>query len=179
MESYKNYFELFSLPVDFDVNSSDLNANFRQLQKVVHPDKFVKGGDQERLRSVQQAGLINEAYDMLKNPVQRARYMLELNGMSLDKEDNNGLSPGFLMQQIELREQIDEAKNNKDTDTLEQFSEQINQLLNKRLGLISELFRQQPPGLKEIVDNVQQAQFFVRLQESVNDTIVDIESSED
>ena len=91
MEIDKNYFELFSLPVDFDVDSSSLSVTFRELQKAVHPDKFVKGGSQERLRSVQQAALINEAYNTLKDPLRRAKYLLEMKGLLLDKDNNSTL----------------------------------------------------------------------------------------
>jgi len=108
MAQTQTHFELFELPVSFDVDLSELNQRYRELQRVVHPDKFVNASDRERLLSVEKAALINEAYQILKTPQRRARYMLELQGVSFDNEKDMALEPAFLMEQIELREALSE-----------------------------------------------------------------------
>lgn len=108
MAQTQTHFELFELPVSFDVDLSQLNQRYRELQRVVHPDKFVNASDRERLLSVEKAALINEAYQILKTPQLRARYMLELQGISFDDEKDMALEPAFLMEQIELREALSE-----------------------------------------------------------------------
>jgi len=108
MAQTQTHFELFELPVSFDVELSQLNQRYRELQRVVHPDKFVNASDRERLLSVEKAALINEAYQILKTPQRRARYMLELQGVSFDDEKDMALEPAFLMEQIELREALSE-----------------------------------------------------------------------
>ncbi len=178
MENYKSYFELFSLPVGFDINLSDLDSRFRELQKAVHPDKYASAIEQERLKSVQQASLINNAYDTLKDPVNRAKHMLAINGFDLENDKRDALAPGFLMQQIELREQIEEAQSNGNIDLLDEICDQIVDLLRKTTDSISQLFSQDPPGFDEIVKKVQEAQFFVRLKENVDSIILDLESNE-
>jgi len=176
MENYKNYFALFSLPIAFDIDLPELNSRFRELQKAAHPDKYANAIDQERLKSVQRASLINNAYNTLKDPVNRARHMLEINGFDLENEKQNTLAPAFLMQQIELREQIEEAHG--DIESLDETNDQIVDLLRKTTDSIRQLFAQDPPGFDEIREKVQEAKFFVRLKENVDSIILDLENND-
>jgi molecular chaperone HscB len=73
MAASQNYFELFNLPISFDVDIASLKEKYQDLQKVVHPDRFTSASDKERLLSVQQAASINDAFDTLKKPIARAR----------------------------------------------------------------------------------------------------------
>ena len=104
-----NYFELFELPVAFDVPLEHLNTRFRSLQRFLHPDKFAAAPDAERRWSVQAAGFVNEAYQTLLKPIKRASYMLSMNGISLDEETDTQMDPMFLMEQMELREALGDA----------------------------------------------------------------------
>jgi molecular chaperone HscB len=105
----KNYFELFGMPVGFRVDKAALAERYRDLQKVVHPDRFASGSETEQRLSLQHTTQLNEAYGTLKEPVRRAIYLLGLHGidMSLDKETTQDTA--FLMEQLELREQLAEA----------------------------------------------------------------------
>lgn len=104
-----NYFELFELPIAFDVPEEQLATRFRSLQHYLHPDKFASAADAERRWSMQAASFVNEAYQTLSRPLKRASYMLSLNGISLDEETDTQMSPMFLMEQMELREALDEV----------------------------------------------------------------------
>jgi molecular chaperone HscB len=101
----QNYFELFGLEPGFELDLENISARYRDLQRAVHPDKFANASDQERRLSVQQAAQINEAYQTLKSPLTRARYLLELQGVDLDDTDTS-MDPMFLMEQMELRESL-------------------------------------------------------------------------
>ena len=114
MAHTQTHFELFELPVSFDLNLQDLSQRYRELQRVVHPDKFVNASDYERRLSVENAALINDAYQILKSPQRRARYMLELQSVLFDDEKDTALDPEFLMEQIELREALGELNQNND-----------------------------------------------------------------
>ena len=114
MATTQTHFELFELPVSFNIDLSDLSQRYRELQRVVHPDKFVNASDRERLLSVEKAAAINEAYQVLKLPQRRARYMLELQSVSFDDEKDTALDPSFLMEQIELREALGELSQTAD-----------------------------------------------------------------
>ena len=106
----QSYFELFDLPVSFEIDLSDLSERFRKLQRATHPDKFANASERERRISIQKAALVNEAYQCLKSPVSRARYMLEQRGVEFNDERDTSFDPEFLMEQMELRERLGNIK---------------------------------------------------------------------
>ncbi|MDQ7075050.1 MAG: co-chaperone HscB [Gammaproteobacteria bacterium] len=110
----KDYFELFSLPVSFDLDQGMLAARFQELQRLLHPDRFASASEQERRFSMQGATLVNEAFQTLKDPLTRATYLLSLQGVSLDNESDTQMDMAFLMQQMELREALDEVREKDD-----------------------------------------------------------------
>lgn len=109
----QNHFELFGLEPGFELDLENIAERYRDLQRAVHPDKFANASDQERRLSVQQAAQINEAYHILKSPLARARYLLELQGITLDDNDTS-MDPMFLMEQMELRESLAGIRGNSD-----------------------------------------------------------------
>ncbi|MFM9914010.1 MAG: Fe-S protein assembly co-chaperone HscB [Methylophilaceae bacterium] len=104
-----NHFQLFNLPQTFAIDSAALDTQYRRLQSEVHPDRFTAGSDAEKLQSLQSATQANDAYQTLKNPLQRARYLLKLKGLDTQEESNTAMPKAFLMQQMEWREAIEEA----------------------------------------------------------------------
>lgn len=118
--SESNYFSLFGLPQQFDVDINLLNSHYRKIQSEVHPDKFVTASPAERLQSMQSATLANEAYQTLKYPTARARYLLKLNGIDTLENTNTSMPADFLMTQMEWRENIEDAEASRDIAALEQ-----------------------------------------------------------
>ena len=108
MDLNQNYFEVLGLPVDFNIDLEELGDRYRDMQKNLHPDKFVDSTDHEKRLSMQWTTLVNSAYGTLKEPLKRALYMLEMRGVAI--ADNPSLSPEFLMGQIELREELEEIE---------------------------------------------------------------------
>ncbi|TFW17372.1 Fe-S protein assembly co-chaperone HscB [Massilia arenosa] len=121
----QNHFELFHLPVRFEVDLAALDAAYRDVQGQVHPDRFVSATDAEKRVAMQWATRANEAYQTLKNPQKRAAYMCELAGVALDVESNTAMPMEFLMQQMEWREALGEAKAEKDVAALEHLDQQV------------------------------------------------------
>jgi molecular chaperone HscB len=130
----KNHFELFQMPVKFEIDAQQLDAAYREVQSRVHPDKFVTATDAEKRVAMQWATRANEAYQTLKNPLKRAMYLCEMNGVDLATESNTNMPTAFLMQQIEWREALDEARDTKNQSALEQLE---NELIQKRGNLLS------------------------------------------
>jgi molecular chaperone HscB len=113
-----NDFELFGLTEQFAQERSALDARWKSLQAQAHPDKFAaQGGAAQRL-AMQWSVRINEAYQRLKNPLQRAAYLCELHGAPIQAHSNTAMAPAFLMQQIEWREALDDARKLADLETL-------------------------------------------------------------
>jgi len=121
-----NFFELFDVPVSYDVDLDLVQQRYRDLQKVVHPDKFANASDQEKRISMQQTSRINEAFNALKHPVDRAIYLLSLKGVDLNLENETTMDADFLMMQMEIREELADIRDKDDPlAELDNFSKQI------------------------------------------------------
>ena len=107
----RDYFAAFALPLDCDVDNQLLAERYRKLQQAVHPDRFLRECDRSQRLAQQQAAYVNEAYSTLKNPLLRAQYLLHLAGQERAQEATVS-DPVFLMAQIELRERLDEVRQN-------------------------------------------------------------------
>jgi molecular chaperone HscB len=98
-----------------------LEKAYRDIQSRVHPDRFARAGDAERRASLQWTTRVNEAFQILKNPVARAKHILELHGVDVAFETNTAMPAEFLMQQMELREALEEATEKKDSQSLDRL----------------------------------------------------------
>jgi molecular chaperone HscB len=121
----QNHFDLFQLPARYSIDLAALDAAYRDVQGQVHPDRFVNATDAEKRVAMQWATRANEAYQTLKNPQKRARYLCELNGVDLQTESNTAMPMDFLIQQMEWREALGEARADKDVEALEALDEQV------------------------------------------------------
>lgn len=111
-------FELMGLPKQFALDRAVLDERWKTLQKQAHPDKFAGEGGVAQRVAMQWSVRINEAYQRLKNPLQRAAYLCELYGVPVQAEDNTSMPAAFLMQQMEWREALDDASSESDVDEL-------------------------------------------------------------
>lgn len=106
MDFTSNYFEIFGLPVSYQVDLSLLADRYRSMQRKFHPDRYARKPSQEQRLAVQYAAVINQAYTELSSPLLRAQYLLSLQNMDGDGDVKITRDPQFLMQQIELREKL-------------------------------------------------------------------------
>lgn len=121
----QNHFDLFHLPQHFAIDIDALNAAYHEVQNRVHPDKFAHASDAEKRVAMQWATRANEAFQMLKSPLKRATYLCELNGVDLQTESNTAMPREFLMQQMEWREALDDARAAKDLNALETLDAEL------------------------------------------------------
>jgi len=127
----QNYFELFNLPEKFQIDSVKLQENYRSIQKEIHPDRFATSTENEKVQSMIKSTQVNDAYQTLKSPTKRAKYILSLH-KSVEKIT---LPPDFLMQQMEWEEHLEDIeKNNKELD---QFKLAINKKYKEYSLLLS------------------------------------------
>lgn len=110
----QNYFEIFSMDISTNPDLSVLNESNRELQRLVHPDKFASSGDAEKRQAMQKTSLINQAFNTLKDPALRLQYMLSLKGIDMNAETDTTMDAAFLMDQMELREKISEVRTHSD-----------------------------------------------------------------
>jgi molecular chaperone HscB len=133
----KNHFELFGLAPAYALDAEALERAWREVQARVHPDRFARAGDAERRASIQWSTRANEAYRMLKDPVERARYLLELHGVDPEFETNTAMPEEFLARQMELREALEDARARRDSGALDALKAEIaaaSRELEARLG---------------------------------------------
>ena len=102
-------FELFDIAPRFAIDRDALDARWRALQTEVHPDRFAIEGAAAQRVAMQWAVRVNEAYQRLKDPLKRAAYLCELNGVAIEAENNTAMPAAFLTQQMAWREALDEA----------------------------------------------------------------------
>jgi molecular chaperone HscB len=120
-----------------------LDAAYREVQGRVHPDRFVNATDAEKRVAMQWATRANEAYQTLKNPQKRAQYLCELNGVDLQTESNTAMPMAFLMQQMEWREELGDARAAKDADALDALDKQVRM---ERKAMLAEVGKQLDAG---------------------------------
>lgn len=109
MDITRNYFEFLGLPVSFDIDQAELSSRYRELQKQLHPDRHSHQSDREQRLAVQYTAYLNEALSTLRSPLRRAQYLLSLKGIDTLHDSRVQLDPAFLMEQMELREQVADA----------------------------------------------------------------------
>jgi molecular chaperone HscB len=141
-----NFFELFELPVSYDVDLTKLQQQYMKLQKLLHPDRFANSSDQQKRLSMQQTSWVNEAQATLKDPVLRAVYLLKLNGIDINLENETTMDAGFLMQQLELRERLEQVRknfNNTEDDplaVLESIAKELKNSMNEMMQGFAESY---------------------------------------
>jgi molecular chaperone HscB len=97
-------------PVEYDLNIEVLHTQYKKLQKLIHPDRFSSKGEEERGFAADHAASVNESYSVLKDPLQRAVYMLAERGVEYGKEGETITDSELLSEVMESRFAIEEAE---------------------------------------------------------------------
>ncbi|MFO7603013.1 MAG: co-chaperone HscB [Gammaproteobacteria bacterium] len=171
-----NHFQLFELPVSFAIDMEQLTQRYREIQRTVHPDRYANGSDQERRLAMQRTAQLNEAFQVLKNPLSRARYMLELQGVDFNNERDTQQDPLFLMEQMELREALEELPAASDplgviSQTLETIQAREKQLFAEIQTHLDSSGEQDQKAAKAIVHKLQ---FMHKLRQEAEDKEADL-----
>lgn len=126
-------FTLFGLPPKQALDRAAIDARRRELQAEVHPDRHAAGGAAAQRVAMQWAVRVNEAWQRLKDPLQRAAYLCELRGVPVDAERNTAMPAAFLMQQMAWREALEEAADGAAVEALDAQIAQEEQRLHTEL----------------------------------------------
>lgn len=166
-----SYFQLFGLPRTFGIDAAQLDRRYRELQRIVHPDRYVNASDQERRLAMQQATRINEGYQTLKDPLKRGRYLLELGGFVFSDQHHTTRDPEFLMRQMELREALGAVRTA--SDPLAVLAGLIDGIADDFTTLADELQSRFNEGdcsdPQAAADTLMKMQFFRRLQQEAQE----------
>jgi molecular chaperone HscB len=162
----QDYFSLFNLPARFQIDIPLLEQNYRALQAQVHPDKFAHLPESERRVSMQWATRVNEAYQSLRKPIDRARYLLSLHNVDTQEETNTSMPVEFLMQQMEWREAIEEALQAKDSGVLDELQSKLQQDVRALQQQLAQLIDTEQDYLAA-AGIVRKLKFFEKLAEEI------------
>ena len=133
-----DYFAMLGLEERYAVDMSALERNYLERSRAVHPDRFVNAPASERVSALQQSMLLNDAYKAVKDPRARAEFLLQRHGVEIG--DNERLDPAFLMEVLELREELGEAKQAGDMPTLRRLEDAMVDRRDAGLARIAALF---------------------------------------
>jgi molecular chaperone HscB len=163
----RNYFELFQLSQRYALDSDTLDRRYLELQTRVHPDRAAHLSDAEKRLYLQWATLTNEAYRTLKRPLDRARYLLRLHGVNTREEDNTAMPAEFLLEQIEWREELQQAITLRSQQILDRLELRVRQETERLLETLTTLLDVEGQ-LLAAADVVRQLAFLEKLQRDID-----------
>lgn len=137
------YFNLFQLEPSFNIDTEALEQTYRALAARFHPDKFASASAFEQKQAVMMSSTINDAYRTLKNPIDRAAYLLKSQNIDADAPEHTSFSPEFLMQQMEWRETLMDAQMEQNHDAIRALDQEIQEVQNNLYQDLQQAFEQQ------------------------------------
>ncbi|HBO24971.1 MULTISPECIES: co-chaperone HscB [unclassified Providencia] len=159
-----DYFTLFGLSPNYTLDNEQLTRRFQDLQRQYHPDRFATCSEQEKMQSLQQAATINAAYQTLRHPLKRAEYMLLLQGIDINNEQHTMHDTAFLMEQLALREELDDIENSsKVLELLTIFIKNVKQMQQTRSALM--VTQLNAMDWEQAADTVRKLRFLDKLQQ--------------
>ncbi|MGB8239632.1 MAG: Fe-S protein assembly co-chaperone HscB [Azonexus sp.] len=173
MDPRADHFALFGLNRGFRLDLSDLDSRYRDIQAQVHPDRFAHAGEAERRLSMQWATHANEAYQTLKKPLERAKYLLHLTGHDIQAESNTAMPADFLMEQMEWREAVVEARSGGDHHELEHLHNRLRGDINSRYVELGDLL--DAGDFSGAIDRVRRLMFLEKLLYEIDDALASLE----
>ena len=175
MDFTQTHFELFGLPQTYALDRDRLDTAYRELQNAVHPDRFAAQPETDQRLAMQWATQVNEAYQTLKHPVNRGVYLLKLQGIDALDANNTKMAPAFLMQQMEWREAIDEARAGREMDALDALSNDLRATHRRIEAQLVELI-DSTRDFMAASEAVRQLRFMDKLIAEIGDVYEELES---
>lgn len=135
-----DHFARLGLARAWQLDRDALERNYLAGARVVHPDRFASSDSATRRLAMEHSAALNEAYRVLRDPVLRAEYLVELAGIDLDSSDKQSGAPhpsqAFLIEMIELREQLEDAQPGQLDALHEQVEERLDESLSAALAAL-------------------------------------------
>ena len=139
-----DYFELFNIPLSLFVDASSIKKRFYELSRKYHPDFFSNTSEEEQSEALEMSAMLNKALKVFSNPEETIKYVLQLKGL-LEEDEKYQLPNDFLMDVMDINEQLMDAKMDGDEEQLQASKQQI-------ANLQKEIYE----PVKNIVENYQE-----------------------
>ena len=163
------YFDLFQLPEGFALDEAELETRYRTLAARFHPDRYAAASAFEQKQAVMMSATVNEAYHTLKNPTDRAAYLLKQQGIDADAPEHTSFAPEFLMQQMEWRETLAEARAAGDTAALNALERQVSAEQTALYGQLAAAFDAQQ--YQTAAQLVRQGRFLNKMRQEIENAV--------
>lgn len=160
------YFDLFQIPTAFDIEESRLEQAYRTLASQFHPDRFASASSFEQKQAVMMSATVNEAYRTLRHPIDRAAYLLKEQGTDADAPEHTAFDPEFLMQQMEWRETLAEARMKENHAALAALAQEISAGQAALFEKLRQAFA--ASDFEAAAQSVRQGRFLEKLQKEIN-----------
>ncbi|MDP0560390.1 MAG: Fe-S protein assembly co-chaperone HscB [Candidatus Thioglobus sp.] len=163
----QNYFELFDLETSFFIDDDQLKAAYRREISRFHPDNYATKNESEKLQALQNTSLLNTAFTSLKTPLNRASYLLKMQGLDPFDERDTVMNHDFLMSQIDLREELEVIEEDRDSLGLEDFLERVDLHIEENTESIYKAFELNSDHM-DIKMYVRELKFYDQLYKEAN-----------
>ncbi|MBL8311655.1 MAG: Fe-S protein assembly co-chaperone HscB [Burkholderiales bacterium] len=168
-----NSFAEFGIEPTFALDLNALASRYRDLQSAVHPDRFANATDAEQRAAMARAVEVNDAYNTLKDPVRRAMHLLSLKGIDALAASDTSMPVDFLMEQVEWREALADARLKEDTDRLDALGAEIASILRSLGDTFAAAWRGEHLGVATTL--ARKMRFMQKLGEEVDSALSDLE----
>lgn len=153
-----NYFELFDIPVQLKVDKTGLHQKFIALSRKYHPDYFINEGEQKMAEVMEVSASLNKAYKTFQEPDVTIKYVLQLKGL-LEEEEKYELPPDFLMEVLEINEQLMDAD---DPETVSNLQSAINNLQTEIYEPVKEIVEHYQEGVTSEKELLQVKEYYYK-----------------
>lgn len=174
-----DHFQVFELPRSYDLDLPALERKYKELTKVLHPDRFARADARARRASLARTVQLNDAWRTLRDPVKRAEYLLSLAGIEVGGEEGTfrrgeggakvkmPVPQPLLLEVMELREALDDAHEAGDTAKVASLAADVGARRDRALGSVAGSFRAPSPDLEEIAAELVAVRYWARFLDEV------------
>ncbi|HXU83736.1 MAG TPA: Fe-S protein assembly co-chaperone HscB [Polyangia bacterium] len=173
-----DHFRVFGIARRYALDLADLERRYKDMTKVLHPDRFARADERARRASLKRSIQLNEAWRTLKDPVRRAEYLLSLSGVEVGAEDGTSkrvdgqkvrlpVAPALLMEVMELREGLAEARTARDDARVDTLAATVRGRREAALRAVGSVFAQKAPDLEAIARDLVAVRYYDRFLDEV------------
>ena len=172
-----DHFRVLGVERKFDLDLADLEQRYKELTKIVHPDRFARADSRARMASLERTVQLNQAWRTLSQPVARAEYLLSLGGIEIGEGSDNQrtdrvasrvtqpVDTALLMEVMEMREALAEARTSGDSARMAELTAEVQTRHDKEMVQVAAEFSKAQPDLTAITTRLSSVRFYRRFLE--------------
>ena len=156
-----NYFELYEIPVSFQVDATQLKKKFYELSRKYHPDFYTNSDAGEQAGILDKSSEVNKGYTTFSNPDETIKYVLQLKNL-LEEEEKYELDPQFLLEVMDINEELMELEMDENQELLINIEQKTNRLLLKTYEDVAAILETYKEGVTTEEELLQVKDFYYK-----------------